>query len=401
MRRKNMMTALICAVCLAAAPTAAIAQETEAVTEAVSEAAEEATEAGSEEGTEAETEEEPLVRPQYRALDYVTLGEYKGLNIQVNPVSVSEEEIDAETASSMQMYGDAVYETVTEGEVQSGDTANIDYEGKLDGEAFDGGTSKGYDLEIGSGTFIAGFEDGLIGVGIGETVDLPLTFPENYAAELAGKDVIFTVTVNEVKRMKELTDELINEVTEGEYADLASYKENIRTMLEENAAVTRENAIKTEILTQIASNSEITEYPQEMVDYSVADMTNYYESYAAMYGMEFAEFLNAYFGLSEEEFTEQAVTVVKQNLQQELYVKAIAETENIEIDDEEYAAGCQKYMDDYGFESVEALVEAIGGEETMRLSLLLDETYEYLLENSIVEDLVESGAEAETEAVTE
>lgn len=329
----------------------------------------------------------------------VKLGTYKGVEVTKMDTTVTDEDVDNQIEKIL--AANPEYIAVTDRAAQNGDRLDIDFVGKLDGEAFDGGTSKGYDLEIGSGTFIAGFEDGLIGVGIGETVDLPLTFPENYTAELAGKDVIFTVTVNEVKRMKELTDELINEVTEGEYADLASYKENVRTMLEENAAVTRENAIKTEILTQIASNSEITEYPQEMVDYSVADMTNYYESYAAMYGMEFAEFLNAYFGLSEEEFAEQAVTVVKQNLQQELYVKAIAETEGIEIDDEEYAAGCQKYMDDYGFESVEALVEAIGGEETMRLSLLLDETYEYLLENSIVEDLVESGVEAETEAVTE
>lgn len=391
MKRKNMMTALVCAVCIAAAPTAAIAQETEAVTEAASEL-----ETGLEE-TEAESEEEVLVRPEYRALDYVTLGEYMGLKVQVAPVSVSDEDVEEEAKSSLQLYGDDVYETITEGQVQNGDTANIDYEGKLDGEAFDGGTSKGYDLKIGSGTFIDGFEDGLINVEIGTTVDLPLTFPESYhSEELAGKEVVFTVTVNEVKRMKELTDELVNEVTDGEFADLAAYKENVRVTLEANAEEERQNSIKTELLSMIAASSEITEYPQELVDYSVADMTNYYESFAAMYGMEFADFLEAYFGMTEEEYAEESVNAVKQNLQQELYVKAIAEAEGLEVDEEAYAAGCQKYMEDYGFESEEALVEAIGGEATLRLSILLDNTYDYLVENAVIEEIAE-----ESESVTE
>lgn len=391
MKRKNMMTALVCAVCIAAAPTAAIAQETEAVTEAASEL-----ETGLEE-TEAESEEEVLVRPEYRALDYVTLGEYMGLKVQVAPVSVSDEDVEEEAKSSLQLYGDDVYETITEGQVQNGDTANIDYEGKLDGEAFDGGTSKGYDLKIGSGTFIDGFEDGLIDVEIGTTVDLPLTFPESYhSEELAGKEVVFTVTVNEVKRMKELTDELVNEVTDGEFADLAAYKENVRATLEANAEEERQNSIKTELLSLIAASSEITEYPQELVDYSVADMTNYYESFAEMYGMEFADFLEAYFGMTEEEYAEESVNAVKQNLQQELYVKAIAEAEGLEVDEEAYAAGCQKYMEDYGFESEEALVEAIGGEATLRLSILLDNTYDYLVENAVIEEIAE-----ESESVTE
>lgn len=394
MRRKNMMTALVCAVCLATAPIAAMAEETEAVTEAAAE-----TEAGTEaefEAAEESTEaEEVAVRPEYTALDYVTLGEYMGLTVTVDPISVTDEEVDAEALTNITYYGDEVYETLTEGTVQEGDTANIDYEGKLDGEAFDGGTSKGYDLTIGSGTFIDGFEDGLIGVAIGETVDLPLTFPENYTEELAGKDVIFTVTVNEVKRMKELTDDLVNTVTDGEYADVAAFKAYVRETLEETAQESRENTIKNDLLTQISAGSTINEFPQELVDYSIDEMTTYYETYAEMYGMEFADFLSAYFGLTEEEFAEQAVLAVEQNLQQELYIKAIAESEGLEIDDEEFAAGCQKYADDYGFESAEAVVEAIGGEDTMRLSLLLDETFEYLMENAVIEET------AETEAVTE
>ena len=215
MRRKNLMTALLCAAVVAAstvmAPGAVMAEETEAVTEASTEAA---TEADTEASTEASSEEELEIteRPDYKALDYVELGEYKGLTVEVSPTTVTDEEVIKQIRANA---GSDILEEVTEGTVEEGDTANIDYEGKLDGEAFDGGTAKDTDLEIGSGTFIPGFEDGLIGVKIGDTVDLPLTFPENYTEELAGKDVVFTVTVNSVKRMPELTDDLVNQITDG------------------------------------------------------------------------------------------------------------------------------------------------------------------------------------------
>ena len=208
MRRKNLMTALLCAAVVAAstvmAPGVVMAEETEAVTEASTEAA---TEADTEALTEASTEEalELAERPDYKALDYVELGEYKGLTVEVEPTAVSDDEVLKQIRANA---GSDILEEVTEGTVEEGDTANIDYEGKLDGEAFEGGTAKDTDLEIGSGTFIPGFEDGLVGVKIGDTVDLPLTFPENYTEELAGKDVVFTVTVNSVKRMPELTDEV-------------------------------------------------------------------------------------------------------------------------------------------------------------------------------------------------
>ncbi len=403
MRRKNLMTALMCTVCLAlSAPMAIMAEETESVTEAVE--TESADEQETEEAAaEAETEEEKAERPDYTASDYVTLGEYKGLNVLVSRNEITDEEVDQETVNNIRYYGDDVMESLTEGTVQTGDTVNIDYEGKLNGDAFDGGTAKGYDLEIGSGTFIDGFEDGLIGAAVGDTLDLELTFPENYTEELAGKDVVFTVTVNGIKRMKEITDDLVNTVTEGEYADLEAYRAYIRSMLEESRAEERESIIKTDLLTQISDSSSINEYPQELLDYSVDEMTSYYKQMADMYQMDFAEFLEAYFGMTEEEFNEQVLLAVQQNLQQELYIKAIAEAEGIEISDEEFAAGCEEYAQRYGFETADDVVEAIGGEKMARLSLLMDETFDFLVENAVVEEETEpeSGTEAASEVSTE
>ena len=406
MRRKNLMTALLCAAVVAAstvmAPGVVMAEETEAVTEASTEAA---TEADTEASTEASTEEalELAERPDYKALDYVELGEYKGLTVEVEPTAVSGDEVLKQIRANA---GSDILEEVTEGTVEEGDTANIDYEGKLDGEAFEGGTAKDTDLEIGSGTFIPGFEDGLVGVKIGDTVDLPLTFPENYTEELAGKDVVFTVTVNSVKRMPELTDDLVNQITDGEYTDVASYKESVRKDLEDAKVASRPSEINNSLLTQIAATSTIKEYPQELVDYAANNMKNYYKQQAESSSMEFADFLSTYFSMDEDTFNEQVDLVVKQNLRAELYLKAIAEAEDIELTDEEYEAKCEEYAENYGYDSVEKFKSAYT-ENEIRLSALEDKVLEFLSDNATVveksEDETEASSEAEvsTEATSE
>ena len=390
MRRKNLMTALLCAAVVAAstvmAPGVVMAEETEAVTEASTEEALELAE-----------------RPDYKALDYVELGEYKGLTVEVEPTTVSDDEVLKQIRANA---GSDILEEVTEGTVEEGDTANIDYEGKLDGEAFEGGTAKDTDLEIGSGTFIPGFEDGLVGVKIGDTVDLPLTFPENYTEELAGKDVVFTVTVNSVKRMPELTDDLVNQITDGEYTDVASYKESVRKDLEDAKAASRPSEINNSLLTQIAATSTIKEYPQELVDYAANNMKNYYKQQAESSSMEFTDFLSTYFSMDEDTFNEQVDLVVKQNLRAELYLKAIAEAEDIKLTDEEYEAKCEEYAENYGYDSVEKFKSAYT-ENEIRLSALEDKVLEFLSDNATVveksEDETEASSEAEasTEATSE
>ena len=406
MRRKNLMTALLCAAVVAAstvmAPGAVMAEETETVTEASTEAA---TEADTEASTEASTEEalEIAERPDYKALDYVELGEYKGLTVEVEPTTVSDDEVLKQIHANA---GSDILEEVTEGTVEDGDVANIDYEGKLDGEAFEGGTAKDTDLEIGSGTFVPGFESGLIGAKIGDTVDVPLTFPENYTEELAGKDVVFTVTVNSVKRMPELTDDLVNQITDGEYTDVASYKESVRKDLEDAKIASRPSEINNSLLTQIATTSTIKEYPQELVDYAANNMKNYYKQQAESSSMEFADFLSTYFSMDEDTFNEQVELVVKQNLRAELYLKAIAEAEDIELTDEEYEAKCEEFAENYGYDSVEKFKSAYT-EDEIRLSALEDKVLEFLSDNATVveksEDETEASSEAEasTEATSE
>ena len=387
MKRKHLIAMLLCAACLTTAAAAVSAEETEAVTEVASE-----------ESTEEEETEAPLERPDYTASDYVTLGEYMGLTVQID-LTASEEEIEEELEYYLQTAD--VMEEITEGTVEEGDTVSIDYEGKKDGVAFDGGTAKDYDLTIGSNSFIDGFEDGLIGVNVGETVDLNLTFPENYFSEdLAGQDGVFTVTDQSIKRMPELTDDLVNTITEGEYTTIDAYKEYIRSYLEEDKAAQRDTMVMTDLFTQVTNNSTINEYPEEMVNYGIQSMKNYYEDMAESFSMEFADFMLMYFGMTEEDFDEQVVLAVQQNMQQELYLKAIAEAEGLELTEEEYAEGCARYAESYGYESGEELVAAYG-EDTVRISILQDKVLEYLMENAVVEEITESESEVSTEAETE
>lgn len=377
------------------------ADETEAETAAET-AAEEDAQAETEaetvsEETEAETEAEELgERPDYTALDYVTLGEYKGLSVTVESLEVTEDEItdsiEAEIAAQDK------YDQKTEGTVAEGDTVNIDYEGKLDGVAFDGGTAEGADLTIGSDTFIDGFEDGLIGVAVGETVDLNLTFPENYqSTELAGKETVFTVTVNYIREAPELTDELVSELSDGAYSTVDGYREYRKELLMEEKEEEQEYNIYVDLMTQLYNTCTINDYPQELVDYSVASMNQAYESYASMYGMTLEDMITA-MGYTEDTFNSAVLENVQSNLQQELILKAIAEQEEMLLSEEEYTAGSADYAAEYGYESTQEFEEAYD-KATIEMSLLIDKMLLYVKDNALIEEVQET--EALTEAVSE
>ena len=426
MKKKVLMAVLLGCACLTAAgcsskkstETEAAAQtETEAKTQSSGEteaetAAEEETQseeaetaAGeSEDASEALSEEAEEViaeelgeRPEYQALDYVAVGEYKGLMVTVDPIQVTDADIDEaleDRVASADLYDDR-----TEGTVQEGDTVNIDYEGKKDGVAFDGGTAQGYDLTIGSDTFIDGFEDGLIGVEVGDTVDLDLTFPEEYhSEELAGQAVVFTVTVNSVKAMPEVTDELVELVSDGAYSTVDGYRAYLKEILESQAQENQEALIYQDLMTQLYNTCTISEYPQDLVDYSEASMTQVYQGYAQQYGMEFADFIETFFGMTEEQFYEAVEELVKENLQQELILIAVAEEEGLTISDEEFQSGCQEYADNNGYESVDDLI-ADYNEPILRINLLMDKTLRFVRENAVIEETAET--ESETEGVSE
>ena len=329
--------------------------------------------------------------PVYDASEYVTLGEYKGLTVEVDPVEVTDEQVMDKIASETK-------QTLTEGTVEDGDTVNIDYVGKIDGEEFDGGSAEGYDLEIGSCTFIDGFEDGIIGMQVGETKDLELTFPEDYHSEdLAGKDVVFTVTVNSISRVPELTDEVADSVVEGMTAE--AYQESVRQELEDSAKESQKSDAQQKLLQAVYDNATISGYPEENLQYTINRAKNYYEWLASMYGMTLDDYLTNY-GMTQDEFMEQIQPVAEEALGEEMTLRAIAEEESIEVSDEEYQAGLARYAEAQGMDDPSKLEEAYG-ENYIRNSLLQEKVLNFLYENATIEEVKETEAESDTAEVTE
>ena len=360
--------------------------ETETESESTSE-----TETGSEAESETESETEIKVAdlPEYDASEYVTLGEYKGLTVEVSPVEVTDEQVMDQIASETK-------QTLTEGTVESGDTVNIDYVGKIDGEEFDGGSAEGYDLEIGSCTFIDGFEDGIIGMQVGETKDLELKFPEEYHSEdLAGKDVVFTVTVNSISRVPELTDEVADSVVEGMTAE--AYQESVRQDLEDQAKESQKTEAEQKLLQAVYDNATINGYPEENLQYTMKRATDYYEWLASMYGMSLDDYLTNY-GMTQDEFKEQLQPVAEEALGEEMTLLAIAKEENIEVSDQEYQDGLARYAETQGLDDPSKLEESYG-ENYIRNSLLQEKVLEFLYENATIEEVKET--ESDTEAASE
>lgn len=369
----------------------------EATSEEVSEDVSE-TEVAGEEESESETETELYFEdlPEYVALDYVTLGEYKGLTVEVAPIEVTDEEVEEEIKAN-------TIAVVTEGTVEEGDVANIDYEGKREGVAFDGGTAAGYDLEIGSGTFIEGFEEGLVGAVIGETIDLNLTFPEEYhSEELAGQEVVFTVTVNSVQRAQELTDEVaaaieLEDGTTGLTAE--EYRAAVRADLEEEAAEEMKYNAQYDLLAQVVANATINGYPEDALNYNKWRVTSYYKMIAQMSGMEVADMI-AYYGMDMESYETMVQASAEEGLAQSMVLAAIAEAEGMEVTAEVFEEGLARYTEIQGYANTEDLLAAYG-ENYIKNSLMQEMALEFLYENAVITEPSEEESEEETSEVVE
>ncbi len=236
-----------------------------------------------------------------------------------------------------------LYLTKTEGKVAKGDVANIDYEGKKDGVAFEGGTAQGYDLEIGSGSFIDGFEDGLIGVEIGSTVDLNLTFPKDYqSADLAGKAVVFTVKVNFVK-----TDEALapkDYFSKLNFKSLEKYEEDVKN-----------RTIDTIIFENITENSKVNDYPKKDTEFLTDKMTVMFETQVkSYYGMELDDFLTQN-QMTKEQFNSSLLSEqVYPMMDQTMPMYAIIDKEGIEVTQEDVENEINKAVKDFNDESITA-----------------------------------------------
>lgn len=310
----------------------------------------------------------------------VQLGEYKGLEVEVQDVQVADEEIDAELKRLQERHAELVI--VDEGVAENGDIVVIDFEGFVDGEAFEGGKAEKYSLELGSGSFIPGFEDQVVGMSKDEEKDVNVTFPEDYQADnLKGKPAVFKVKLHDIKRksLPELDDEFAKDVSE--FDTLDEYKEDLKKKLQENKEKEAQAKKEADVVAKAAENAEL-EVPAAMVETELNAMIKDFERRILAQGLTlemYYQFTGQNEGVLRDQMREDAGKRVRNNL----VLEAIAAAENIEASDEDVEKEIERVAEQFGksVEEVRSIFEANGTIADMKEELKLKLTVDFLVDN--------------------
>lgn len=297
-----------------------------------------------------ETADEAEVLNEMDVDQYVTLGDYKNLGVTMEPITVDETEVEQ---WMLQLYHSAMTASdgITDRAVETGDPVDIDYQGIDDGVAFAGGTAQGALLTIGSHRFIDGFEDGLIGVMPGETVELNLAFPENYGnAELAGHEVVFVVTVNYiVPQVKDMEDSVVAALGDDSIASVADLRQYVYDYLYDSMESEYYSEMESQILYALVAKCTYEELPEGLVEEYRGVFTGNLENQAAAWGMTAESLANVY-GMTAEEFVD---FYASESARQSLALQAIANRENLKVSDEELKELLEMYAANAGYSTVE------------------------------------------------
>ena len=347
--------------------------------------------------------------------EYVTLPDYSNKTYDVTFTVVNEDRVEdsikADIEQMVEYYGLAEYKPI-EGKdtIENGDIVNIDYCGKKDGVAFDGGTAKGYHLDIGSGTFIQGFEAGLVGKKVGEVVELPLKFPDEYfSPDLAGAEVVFTVSVNSIDEKQEtvIDDAFVKQygpmLFSEDVTDVASLNKFYRESMEEACENRNSGLPGSSIFDSIYGESTVKSTPTEIVDQCEKESLEYYQRMADNYGMSSIEELVVNYGYdSLEQFKTENRANVEEDAKRRLVYVAIAQKEGIDVKEVDLNKFTEKVYEDYGYEKPEDMRD-IYDPQTLWIYTLEDKVNEFLGENvkynrieeGLLEDVVDSPGESE------
>lgn len=329
----------------------------------------------------------------------VELGQYKGVEVPKFDTTVTDEDVQEALEREQKKDGRTV--EVTDRPVEKDDTANIDYEGKIDGVPFDGGKDAGHDLKIGSGSFIPGFEDQVIGMKTGETKDITVTFPEDYhAEELKGKEAVFTVTVNKISaaELPELDDEY---AADKGFDTLDAYKESLKKDLQERKDSQAKQSRRDNGLSQAAKNAKI-DMPEAMINSEADEMVNNFARQLQAQGMSIDQYMQ-YTGADLDGLRAQVRPQAMMNLRNRLTMEKIAEVENIGVSDEELDKEFENMAKTYNME-VEKIKEIMGDEEKaqMKKDLQVQKAIDFVADNAIeVEKTEEEKTKEASEEKTE
>lgn len=332
--------------------------------------------------TAAETAKEGTEIVDVDVADYVELGDYKGIELTKEAADVTDEQVEATIESELKTKAQTLGADET---AELGDIVNIDYVGTIDGEAFDGGSTdgQGTDLELGSGSYIEGFEDQLVGAKTGETRDVNVTFPEDYGnADLANQPAVFNVTVNSIKRPAQLTDEWVAENTDMKTVD--EYRQSVVDSLQKSAEESSEMTMKNNAWNEVVSGSTISEYPEELLEQETdlvkSEMASQYEAA----GMELADFLEQ-MGMSEEDYNSQCEELAKTRLQMILVAQDIISKEGLSLEDEAYSDLRQDVVASYGLNDEESVLDQIG-EERFNQVFGVEVAKQFIYDNAKIDD---------------
>ena len=323
---------------------------------------------------EKEQQNQTQTTSQINYSEYITIKKYVGLEVtKEEALSVSDKDVEASIKSDLEML--ATYTDVTGRAAKLGDVATIDFVGKKDGVAFEGGTGSDYKLELGSGKFIPGFEDKVVGHKINETFDIDVTFPKDYGnEELNGAAVVFTITIDALqeKNVPELTAEILKDLGSSA-TTVEEYKAQVRADLEQSNKETAEANMQNALWDALIKQCEMKKFPDGMIEEQIANLEQQYYYYASMNGMETADFIQKVFEMTTEDLAKQQITL-------QFAIGAIAEAEDLTISDEDYSKGLAELAKQYGYDDAAKMEEEYGA-DNIRQSLLQEKVGKYLLEN--------------------
>ncbi len=327
----------------------------------------------------------------------VKLGNYKGVTVTKVDTKVKVAEVNDAIKAELERNARTVEKT---GKAANGDTVTIDFEGFVDGVAFEGGKGENYDLELGSGSFIPGFEDQLVGHKAGEDVDVEVTFPENYQAEdLAGKAATFKCTIHTVKGkdIPKLDDEYVADATEFETVD--EYKASVKERLENTKKDEAKRAQQDEAIAKIVEDSEM-EIPDPMLDFQVENMINDFANNMAQQGLSLQQYMQ-FTGMTMDAFRDQVRPDALERTKSSLVLEAIVKAEGIEATDEDVDAKVAEMAEMYGMEA-DQLKNLVGENEreSMKKDLAIQKALDFVMDN-VKEVAAKKAKKEEAEETTE
>lgn len=316
-----------------------------------------------------------IVKPE------VTLGQYTGVEVPTQKVEVTEEELNEELTRLQDRHAELV--VIEEGVAENGDITILDFDGSVDGVPFEGGQAERYSLELGSNTFIPGFEEQVVGLATGDLKDVEVTFPDTYHAEdLAGKQAIFKVKIHEIKRkqLPALDDEFAKDVSE--FETLAEYKEDLNKQLEARKNQEAKGVKEGLVVDKVSELAEV-EIPQAMIASEVQNMMRDFDNRLRAQGMNLEMFLS-FSGQTTEDLQEQMSSDAEKRVRNNLVLEAVSKAENIEVTEEDVTNELNTLADSYkrSAEELRTILEANGSLNSLREEISLRKTIDFLLTNS-------------------